>query len=364
VLVFGEEEMKKLFKSIFVVIFWVFVAFALLFSPRFFKIFGQRKAINVFMWSGVVDPCLFAKFEKETGIGVNVSYYDGNEELLVKLLATGGRGYDLVVPSDYIVAFLIKNNLLKKIDKTKLDFFDKLNPTLIGLDYDPKNDYSIPSEWYILGIGFNRSLFPKGLPEASWDLLFDPLKIPQNIVVINDSRELITLALWHKYGKIKPLTTPELKEIKKILINQKKHIEAYSDFRGDFLLESGNCSLAILPSSYAWRTAAEDSNIVFKIPKEGTFISIENYVIPALSKRADLVYEFINFLFRPEHQKHNFENQILLSTRMDADYMFNEPFLKESLEYVNPQSDKRPILFHNVLTDSQVNEIWMAVKGK
>lgn len=356
--------MKTIIKAVLIVLFWVSVAFTLLFSPHLSKLFGRKKSINVFMWSEVVDPQLFKKFEKETGISVNVSYYEGNEELLVKLLATEGRGYDLIVPSDYIVGFLIKHGLLKKLDKTKLDFISRLNPVFLGHYYDPNNDYSIPSEWYVLGLGFSRKFFPQGIPEASWDLIFNPEKLSGTIVLLNDSRELITLALWHRYGKVLSPSPEEVEMAKAMLKKQKKYVEAYSDFRGDFFLSSGNCSLAILPNSFAWRTASQNSDIVFKIPREGTFISIENYVIPAVSKKADSVYKLMNFLFRYEHQKHNFETQVLLSTCLDADYMFEEPFLKESVEYVHPESDKRPILFENVLTDSQVDEIWMAVKGE
>ena len=363
---YGDGVIKKIIKNTGIVIFWVAFALAVLFSPRIFKRFRRKNSINILLWSAIIDPKLFDQFEKETGIRVNYGHYEGNEELLVKLLATGGKGYDMVVPSDYIVHFLVKHNLLKKIDKSKLDFYDKLNPVFMNHFFDPHNNFSIPSEWYILGLGFNKEFFPKGVPEASWDIILNPEKMPEHIIVINDSRELITLALWHKYGTVRPLNKKEILEIKDILREQKKHIEAYSDFRGDFLLESGNCSVAIIPNSFGWKTAIDNSDIVFEIPKEGTFFSIENYVIPAVSKKADMVYKLMNFLFRPENQKHNFklDTSSFLSTRIDADYMFNDIHFKSSREYIDPKSNKRPMLFHNVLTDEQVDEIWLSVKGE
>ena len=89
--------------------FWIGIIFSFLYVERTIKYFRKKRSINVFMWSGAVDEKMIIQFEKETGIRVNASYYEGNEELLVKLLATKGLGYDFIVPSDYVVEFLIKN---------------------------------------------------------------------------------------------------------------------------------------------------------------------------------------------------------------------------------------------------------------
>lgn len=352
-----------LFKT-FIVLFWIGSIFAYLYSGRALKYFRPQKSINVFMWSGVIDPKMFAKFEEETGIHVNVSYYEGNEELLVKLLATKAKGYDMIVPSDYVVQFLIKHDLLHKIDASKLDFLDKLNPKFMNHYFDPHNEYSIPAEWYIECLGVNTDHFEAGkLPEASWASIFDPAKTPNHIGLFNDSREVAGLAVKYLYGEIRAINAQEVQEVKKLLQEQKKKVEAYTDFRGDFLLESGNCSLVTVPNTFIWKVMQYNPNIIYLIPKEGTFLNLENYVIPAPSKKADLVYKLWNFLFRLKIQEHNFNYGAFLSTRKDADFMFNEKFLKTSTQLIHPDSTNTAELFENKLTDEQINEIWLGVKG-
>lgn len=346
------------------VIFWIGVISAYLYTGKVLEYFRPKKSINVFMWSGVVDPKLFKKFEKETGIQVNVSYFDANEELLVKLLATKGQGYDMIEPSDYVVHFLVKNNLLQKIDHSKLDFWNALNPKFLGHYFDPKNEYSVPSVWYVEGLGINTNYFKDGnLPEASWASIFDPAKTPDHIGLFNDSREMIALATKYLYGEYRELNDQEIQEVKKLLQEQKKKVEAYTDFRGDFLLESGNCALVTVPNSYAWKTVRDNPNIVFEIPKEGTTLNLENYVIPKPSKKAHLVYQLWNFLFSLKIQQHNFDNGALLSTRKDADFMFDVDVLKISTQLIHPNTDYNAEMFENKITDEQINEIWLGVKG-
>lgn len=349
-----------------IILFWIAAIFTVLYIPAVFDKYSSGRSINVFMWSGVIDTKIISDFEKETGIKVHASYFEGNDELIVKVLATKGTGYDMVVPSDYAVSFFIKNDLLQNIDTSKLDFWDKINPRFLNHSFDPKNQYSIPAEWYVLGLGINKDHFPHGVPEASWSTLFDQrIYSDYYIGVLNDIRELANIAIKYSYGRVRPIVSYEAEQIKQLLIQQKQKVEAYTDFRGDFLLESGNCSVVLVPISAVWRTLLKNSSIVFVLPKEGTLMGIENYVILKNSTKQDLVYQFINYLFRLDVQKHNFEHKIFLSTRMDADFVSENPILKQCLDAVNnPDGPCGAQPFENVLTDEQVNELCMAIKGQ
>lgn len=354
------KKINELLTRIMSVAVWIGIIFLFLFSPNLTQLF-KKESLNIFMWSGVVDPKLFADFEKKTGIHVNVSYYGGNEELIVKLLATKGYGYDMIVPSDYAVQFLINKNLLKKLDKTKLNFYEKIDPSFLGHYFDPKNIYSIPAEWYLLGLGINKNYFKDGdLPSASWATVFDVNKMPKNIGLINDSRELIILAMKYKYHKLRTINDDEADNIAKILQLQKQKAEAYTDFRGDFLLEAGNCPVVVISNQYAWKSVRDNKHLEFSIPKEGTFLNLENYVIPKTSTKELQVYKLMNFLFERKVQEHNFNEYSWLSTRKDADYMYIVPALKNSIKAVRTGKTQ---LFKNVLTDEQVNDIWLSVKG-
>src|SRR5262245_18532237 len=124
-----------------IVALWLAVILALLFLGSVGPLKTQAKSINVFAWSGMLDLQYIAEFERKTCIRVNISFYESNEELLVKMRASGGRGYDLIVPSDYAVTILKRENLLKKLDKTKMPFYANLNPLLLNHYFDPNNEY-------------------------------------------------------------------------------------------------------------------------------------------------------------------------------------------------------------------------------
>jgi len=281
--------------------------------------------------------------------------------LIVKVLATKGKGYDMIVPSDYAVTFFTQHGLLKKIDTTKLDFWSQIHPKFLNQWFDPKNEYSVPAEWYVLGLGINKKHFPQGLPEASLKTIFEPSG-NYRIGALNDSKELAGLAVKYRYGMVRPINQVETQEIKQLLMKQKSSVEAYTDFRGDFLLESGNCSVVLVPISAMWKTIVSNDSVGFLLPKEGTFLGLENYAILESSTKEDLVYQFMNYLFRLDVQKHNFQHRILLSTRKDADFVLEHPILRECFEKIGDQPGGAQ-LFEHLLTDEQVNDIWMAVKG-
>lgn len=343
------------------VVFWIAAIFGFLYVPSLFQLFESKRSINVFMWSGVVDPKVLSEFEKETGIKVNVSYFEGNDELIVKVLATKGKGYDMIVPSDYAVDFFKQQGLLKKIDKTKLDFWSAIHPKFTHQWFDHENDYSVPAEWYVLGLGINKNHFSHGLPAASLKTIFEP-EGTYRVGALNDSKELAALAVKYRYGVLRPINQIETREIKKLLTKQKERVEAYTDFRGDFLLESGNCSVVLVPISAIWKTIVKNDSVVFLLPEEGTFLGLENYAILEGSTKEELVYQFMNYLFRLDVQKYNFEHRILLSTRKDADFVWAHPILQECFERIGDQPGGAQV-FEHWLTDEQVNDIWMAVKG-
>src|SRR3569832_328639 len=112
---------KKIITRSSVILFWIALIFGVLYWPDETFLTNNR-SINVFVWGDILDPSVVADFEKETGIKVNMNFYASNEEMLVKLKATGGQGYDMIIPSDYSVEILIKDGLVKELDKTKLNF--------------------------------------------------------------------------------------------------------------------------------------------------------------------------------------------------------------------------------------------------
>ncbi len=139
------------------------------------------------------------------------------------------------------------------------------------------------------------------MPEASWDLIFNPTFTPKKISMSDDAYDAILIAAKFLYGSIEGIDQNKLKEIKRLLIKQKQWVEVYTDLRADYFLKSGICPVVVAQSAYIYRAIMQNgNNFAFLIPKEGTFIVIDSFVIPKLSKKDDLIYQLVNFLFQED----------------------------------------------------------------
>jgi len=112
----------------FIIFFWVGVLALLLSVPRLINMVIPEKSINVLCWPVLLDVDEVKKFEQETGIRVYISYFESNDELFSKIQATKGTGYDLITPSDYMLALLVQEGLVKKYNPKQFAFFDTINP--------------------------------------------------------------------------------------------------------------------------------------------------------------------------------------------------------------------------------------------
>jgi spermidine/putrescine-binding protein len=353
--------------KMYMVLIWIGLIASFLYLPQLLPRL-ETKTINVFAWSGMFDSATIAQFEDKTGIKVNFSYYESNEELLAKLRATKGKGYDLIMPSDYTVNILSQEKLLKKLDRAKMAFFKYINPALLGHYYDPANDYSVPFEWSIFGIGIDKDFFGHCQPKPTWGLLFDHAYRTSKVVMVNDPLVAIPIAALYLFGSFNHLNTSHLQVIKELLIKQRPYVEAYTDFRADYYLITKNCPVAAGSSSYIGRSMNQYPHINFIIPDEGTLITIESCVIPTSSTKEDLVYHFMDFIFSPEIVAYNFRKFGYFPTTTDVlDYL--EPsdnmgsLLTRALQDIASFSFLRLSDFCKPITEQHLQDLWVAVKS-
>lgn len=345
-----------------VVLFWTILFIGSLEILPLLKWFPHEKTITIFAWGDIFDPVYLAKFEQETGIKIQLNYFSSNEELLVKLRATKGKGYDLIVPSDYAVQTLIGENLLKPLDKTRLSFYHTLNPLLLDLPFDPNNTYSVPYSWEIFGIGIDKDFFDSNDQARGWQLIFKPHK-PYNVAMVNDPMEAILFAAHYLFGHIEHLTDEQLDKVKKLLIDQKQWVEAYSNFRADYFLVTKNCPAVIASSSYIWRSIENYPFIDFVIPDEGSFITIESLAIPATSTNEDMVYKFINFLYQPESIAHHVALFSTSPARTDIlEQLAFSPQQKKIIQS-SPQAFKKYAFIRPLVSEQQKHDLWITIKS-
>lgn len=336
---------------------WVFIIAGFLWAPALVRAVFPDSSLKLLVLPTMIDAHALRAFEQATGTRVHLTYYESNEELLRKLRSTKAVGYDLIVASDYVVDILMQEQLLKPLAHEKFTFFNELYPTLLNHYFDPGNRYSIPYYFGVYGLGIDTNYFGNHQPEASWSLLFEPRDY--RVTMTDDPRRAVLLAGNYLFGGIQNLNTPEhLQQIKQLLLNQKRSVELYSDIRGEETLAARSCPVALTISADLWRIKQEYKDLVFKIPQEGSFMTIDSFVISHATTQEDQVYQLLNFLYSPDILK-----------RHATKYGFCPPrktIKVAGYDLLCPDEEllKKLQFFRNVIPKVEIDQLWISVMSK
>ena len=251
----------------------------------------------------------------ETGIKVVYDEYETNEIMYPKVEA-GATAYDVLCPSDYMIQKLIENDLLQEIN------FDNIpNVKNIGQQYfdqsqefDPENKYSIPYCFGTVGILYNKTMVDD--PVDSWSILWDE-KYADNILMQDSVRDAFMGALKLKGYSMNTLDEGELNEAKQILIDQKPLVQAYVIDQVRDKMIGNEAAIGVIYSGEAIFTQRENTDLEYVIPKEGTNVWIDSWVIPKNAPNMENAEKFIDFMCREDVALKNFE-YITYSTPNDA----------------------------------------------
>lgn len=262
-----------------------------------------KEEISVYNWGEYIDPQILKDFEKETGIKVNYSTYASNEDLYIKMTQSQEK-YDVVVPSDYMIERLIKEDLIQEINFDNVENFKDVEENLKNPVFDPENKYSVPYFWGTLGIVYNKAEIKDKID--SWDALWNE-KYKGQIVMYNSQRDTIGAALKRLGYSLNTTDAKELEEAKKSLIEQKPLVYAYLDDDGRDVVVQGDANLCIMYSGDALNMIMQNKNLDYVVPKEGSNIWYDSMVIPKNATNKDGAEKFINYILKPEVQAKNAE---------------------------------------------------------
>ncbi len=256
----------------------------------------MSNAINVYNWGEYIDPDTIRMFEKETGIKVLYETYASNEDLYVKLVQNTDT-YDVVVPSDYMIERLIKEDLVQKIDFNNIPNFEGIEKNIKNPDFDPTNEYSVPYFWGTLGIVYNTKMIDEDI--KSWDSLWNE-KYKNQIIMYNSQRDSIAVALRKLGYSMNTRSIDELQKAKEALIEQKPLVYAYLTDDGRDVLVQGDAAMGVMYSGDALLMMGENKDLKYVVPKEGSNIWYDSFVIPKNAKNKEGAESFINFMSRPD----------------------------------------------------------------
>ncbi len=249
------------------------------------------KELNLFVWTEYIPQQTIDCFEQVYGITVNQSEYSSNEEMYAKLNA-GGANYDLVQPTDYIVAPMIRQGLLQELDKSKLPVLENFDPNYLNLPFDPDNKYTIPYQAGTDALVFNTDAVQD--PPKSYADLWKP-DYAGRLVMLDDSRAIIGATLL-TLGYDPNTTDPaQLDEAKNKLAELVPGVKLFDSDSPKSALIAGDVDLGITWTGEAVLAQRENPAIQYGYPTEGTILWQDNYAIPKDAPHLDAAYAWLNY---------------------------------------------------------------------
>lgn len=318
----------------------------------------------VYNWGEYIDPEVLTMFEEETGIDIVYEEFETNEILYPKI-SSGAIAYDVICPSDYMIQRMIENDLLSEINFDNIPNLKNIGKQYLeqSRQFDPENKYSVPYCWGTVGILYNKMMVDE--PVDSWSILWDP-KYKDNILMQDSVRDAFGVTLKYLGYSLNSTDLDELTEAKNLLIEQKPLVQAYVIDQVRDKMIGNEAALGVIYSGEAIYTQKENPNLEYVIPKEGSNIWIDSWVIPKNAEHKENAEKFINFLCRPDIALMNFE-YITYSTPNEAARELIEDESIRNSEIAFPDLSKYDNLetfqYLGTEADQVYGDLWNKVKS-
>jgi spermidine/putrescine transport system substrate-binding protein len=258
-------------------------------------------------WDAYMPKDLLERFKAATGYDAEVTVHATNEEIMGKVVASGGRGYDVLFVSGQFAQALNQLGLVEPLDHSKLPNLKNLYPEASQLKHDPGNAFSIPYSWGTTGLCF-RSDVVKTEPTSWNDLLKPSPDLAKKVTMLATDRWLLGAGLKVQGLSVNETDPAKLEATKAILIDAKKNLLAYDDTTFYSKLVSGEASLVHAWDGWCNYGTAENAAIKYVVPKEGTDLWVDTIVITKASENKEAAHAFLNFILQPDVAKWVSEN--------------------------------------------------------
>lgn len=321
--------------------------------------------VIVYNWGEYLDPKTIELFEEETGISVTYEEYETNEIMYPKIVSQA-IAYDVVCPSDYMIQRMIENDLLAEINWDNIPNVKNMDPTYMeqSKSFDPENKYSVPYCVGTVGILYNKSMVKE--PVDSWDILWDP-KYKDSILMQDSVRDAFAVALKRLGHSINSTEVDQLAAAAEDLMEQKPLVQAYVVDQVRDKMIGNEAALGVIYSGEAGYTKRENPDLEYVIPKEGSNVWLDSWVIPKNAQNKENAEKFINFMCRPEIALMNFEYLTYSTPNLKAREMIEDEEIRNSkILFPEPEDliNCETFQFLGDDVDSYYNELWNKVKSK
>ena len=265
---------------------------------------SEQQQLFLFNWGNYIDPELIKEFEAETGIQVVYETFDSNDAMEAKL-KQGGTRYDIVFPSESSITKLVNQNLLQKLDHSKIKGLENISPFLLNSPVDKGNQYTIPYFWGTVGIMVNTKYIDPESIQTWSDLWKEDFK--NKVLVLDGNREALGMALQSLGYSLNSKNEDELKAAEQKLKELKPNVRAVLNEEIKTMMKLEEAPIGMGYSGDAAAVAEENPNVQYILPKDGSAVWTDNFAIAHTAVNIDGAYAFINFMLRPENAARNAE---------------------------------------------------------
>ncbi len=260
--------------------------------------------LNLYTWDGMFPQEILTGFEAETGIRINYSNFSYDEDMLAKLEETKGGDYDLVFADDYIIELVIQEGLAQKLDTSRMENYDKLNPVFMSQFYDPQNEYTIPH-----GAGIPLLVYDPALTDVEitgYEDLWDPA-LEDNIALTANYRVINGVALKTMGESYNTEDLDVIRAAGDRMMELAPNIRVINDSNTQDFVISGEAAVGFLYTSQVSLAMSSRPDLKIVYPEEGLGFGIIAGFIPSEAPNADAAYAFLDYINRPENAAACFE---------------------------------------------------------
>ena len=327
----------------------------------------EKVTINVYNWGqyisdgtdGYID--VNKAFTEATGIEVNYMTFDSNETMYTKL-KTGGSTYDVIIPSDYMVARLIAEDMLEELDYSNIPNYALVDEAYKSTSFDPENKYSVPYTWGTVGVIYNTKYVDEA-DTGSWDLLWNE-KYSGKILMFDNPRDAFAIAQFLLGIDINTEDADELRSAAYKLIEQKPLVQGYVMDQIFSKMEREEAWIAPYYAGDYLLMAEENPDLAFYFPEEGFNLFIDAMCIPKGCQNKEAAEAYINFLCDPEISGENLD-YLGYSTPISEAKQYMDPDVAASeIAYPTEEtlSNGRAFINLSAETSQLTDSLWLQVK--
>ena len=348
-------------------VFSLLLAFVLIAALLPQPVSAAREEITVYNWGQYIsdgsDDSLdvIAAFEEATGIHVNYLTFDSNESMYTKL-KTGGASYDVIIPSDYMIAKLIEEDMLEPLDFANIPNYEYIDEAFRNQAYDPENLYSVPYTWGTVGLIYNRN-YVSDEDAESWSCLWNS-KYAGKLLMFDNPRDAFAIAESMLGYSLNTEDFTELKNCADLLAQQKPVLQAYVMDQIFDKMERGEAWAAPYYAGDYLTMVEENPHLGFSHPKEGYNIFIDAMCIPKGCQNKSGAVAFINFLCDPEISAANLDYIGYSTPETAAKEYLDEEITTSPVAYPDDETLARSESFSalGIEATQAMNDLWLSVK--